>query len=364
MTPRTGFSPDGSNPLGFGMNRRFFFASVLAACSHPTPVTNTAVPDKPDKPLAFHVESIALPGATADGVAMDYLLFDPRTKTIWVPAGNTGAVDVVDVGTRAIKRVEFPTKEVEGRGGQKRVVGPSSATLGDGVVYVGNRADSTVCAVDEASLAKGTCGALDSSPDGIQYVAPTKEVWVTTPRDKSIRVLDAATLAQKARIALDGAPEGYALDVKRGRFYTNLEDKDKTLAIDLASRAIVATWEPKCGEEGPRGLRLDEAAGVLFVACTARVEALDVAGNGAVIASVDVGEGIDDFDYARGLLYVGAAKAGTLVVARVADNGRTLAKVAQIATGEGARNGVVDGDGRVYLADRKGGRLVVAVPDR
>ncbi len=55
-------------------------------------------------------------------------------------------------------------------------MGPSSAALGDGVVYVGNRGDQSVCAVDERTLARGTCATLDASPDGILYVPSTHEV--------------------------------------------------------------------------------------------------------------------------------------------------------------------------------------------
>ena len=235
--------------------------------------------------------------------------------------------------------------------GRKRKIGPSSATVGDGVVYVGNRADSTVCAVDARSLVRGACGRLDSMPDGLAYVAPTRELWVTTPRDKSVRILDGATLSQKAKLGFDGQPEGFAVDAARGRFYTNLEDKDRTLAIDLKSHQTVATWNPKCGEEGPHGLRIDEKGGLLFVACSARTEALDAGHDGAVLSSVDTGDGVDDLDYApaRHLLYVGAARAGKLTVARVDGRGK-LTVVAQVPTREGARNGVVVKDGTVYLA--------------
>ena len=39
-----------------------------------------------------------------------------------------------------------------------------------------------------------------------------------------------------------GEPEGFAVDDARGLFYTNLEDKDRTLAIDLKTRQITKTW--------------------------------------------------------------------------------------------------------------------------
>jgi len=332
-------------------------------------VASPAAPAEPAGATAgatYTVQPLPLPGASDDGILMDYLVFDPGTGFVWVPAGNTGAVDVVDTASGKVTQVSgFPTKEVEVRG-RKRSIGPSSATVGDGVVYVGNRGDSSVCAVDARSLTRGTCGQLDSMPDGLAYVAPTKELWVTTPRDKSVRILDGATLAQKAKLSFDGQPEGFAVDPVRGRFYTNLEDKDRTLAIDLKTRQTVATWNPKCGEDGPHGLRLDEKSGFLFVACDARTEALDAGHDGAVLSSVETGQGVDDLDYAPAsrLLYVGAAKAGKLTVARVDGRGK-ITLVAQVPTREGARNGVVTKDGRVYLGHAsapKSSELLVVSP--
>jgi hypothetical protein len=315
--------------------------AVDAAVATP-PAANTS---------GYTTAMITLPGGTADGVGMDYLLFDPRTKAVWVPAGNTGSVDVIDAATGKLTRVEgFVTQEME-RKGKKRVVGPSSAALGDGVVYIGSRGDSSVCAVDDVKLTKGTCGKLDSMPDGIAYVAKTKEVWVTTPRDKSIRILDAATLAQKAKLVFEGDPEGFAVDATRGRFYTNLEDKDQTLAIDLATHKTVATWKPNCGEDGPHGLRLAEPEGLLLIACSTRIEAMDVGHDGATLGSLDTGDGVDDLDYADAthLVYVGAAKAATLTVAQLDAKGK-LTLTATVPTKDGARNGVVDADSEILVA--------------
>jgi DNA-binding beta-propeller fold protein YncE len=315
-----------------------------------------------DEEGGYATTKIALPGGGADGIMMDYLLFDPRTNAVWVPAGNTGSVDVVDVASGKVSRIEgFATQEMERRG-KKRTVGPSSATLGPaGIVYVGNRGDFSVCSIDERALAKKTCGKLDAMPDGIAYVAPTNEVWVTTPRDKSVRILDGATLAQKARLTFEGEPEGFAVDATRKRFYTNLEDKDVTLAIDLASHAIAATWQPHCGEDGPHGLRLVEADGQLIVACSAEVHALDVAHDGKLVGQIAVGDGVDDLDYANHLVYAGAAKSGSLAIASLSPTGSLTAR-ATVQTATGARNGVVAANGAVYLAHGQGSELVVVAP--
>ncbi len=314
----------------------------------------------------YKVTMQPLPHEGATSIGMDYIAFDPSTGFVWAPAGNTAAVDVVDPATGTVKQITgFKTVEM-GTGERKRIAGPSSATVGAGVVYVGNRGDSSVCAFDSKTFAKGVCHQFDSMPDGILYVAATKEVWVTTPRDKSVRILDAGTLAEKSKLTFDGGPEGFAVDGKRGRFYTNLEDKDVTLAIDLHSHKTVATWPSTCGKDGPHGLRVDEGSGHLFVACSARAEVLDAGHDGAVLSSIDTGDGVDDIDYAPAThtLYVGASRAGQLIVAADDSHGK-LSLVAKVPTHEGARNPAVTSKGTVYLAHSGFGNLldlVVATP--
>ena len=304
---------------------------------------------------------IPLPGATGP-VALDYLAVDRAGGKVWVPAGETASVDVIDTATGKVTRIEgFPTVEREGRGG-KRMAGPSSATVGGGFVYVGNRGNSEVCAVDAAKLVKGACVTLPSPPDGLQYVAVTKEVWATTPRDKSITVIDAATpgkLSVKTKITFDGEPEGYAVDQARGVFYTNLEDGNKTLVLDAKTHKVTATWDPRCGKDGPRGLALDAAKGFLFVACTDHVQVLDAGHGGAPLSTLAAGEGVDNIDYLedKGQLYVAAGKSGTLTVLHVDPKG-ALSVLATAPSAPGTRVVVAAADGTAYVADGKQGRIL------
>jgi DNA-binding beta-propeller fold protein YncE len=315
---------------------------------------------------AYTTRTLALPDHGKGTITMDYIAYDPKTGYVWVPAINIGSVDVVDTSTGSVREISgFPTNEVEVRG-RKRVQGPSGVSIGDGVVYIGDRADSSVCAIDQKTLARKSCGHIDSTPDGVVYVAPTKEVWVTAPRDKSVRILDSQTLSQKEKLTFDGQPEGYAVDAKRGRLYMNYEDKDLTTAIDLKTRKTVAKWPAACGEDGPHGLSVDQDTGFLFVACSTQAEVLDAGHNGEKLSSIDTGDGVDDLHYspATHTLYVGAARDARLTVARVDGTGK-LTLVAQVPTHEGARNGVVTKDGTVYLAHSSLGQLpglIVASP--
>jgi DNA-binding beta-propeller fold protein YncE len=311
-----------------------------------------------DQSANYTSRTLALPDHGQGNITMDYIAYDPKTGYVWIPAINVGSVYVVDTGNSSVREISgFATNEVE-LGGRKRRQGPSGVSVGDGVVYIGDRADSSVCSIDEQTLARKTCGHIDSTPDGVVYVAPTKEVWVTAPRDKSVRILDSQTLTQKEKLTFEGQPEGYAVDAKRGYLYMNYEDKDLTTAIDLKTRKTVAKWPSSCGEDGPHGLSVDQDAGFLFVACSTQAEVLDVGHNGEKLSSINTGDGVDDLTYspATHMLYVGAAKDAQLTVARVDAAGK-LSLIAQVPTHEGARNGVVTKDGTVYLAHSQRGQL-------
>ncbi len=306
-------------------------------------------------PAALHAEPLPLPAPAP--VSMDYLA--AGSGQVWVPAGNTGKVFVLDAKAKTFREVPgFATKK--GRG--DRLMGPSSVSLSESTAYVGNRGDQSVCAIDRASLEKKGCLALPHSPDGVFFVKPTNEVWVTTPRDQSIHVLDVSSGAPKlsGRIAIDGEPEGYAVDEGRGIVFTNLEDKDKTLAIDAKTRKVVATFEPGCGEKGPRGIALDAARGLLFVACTDAIQALD-AKTGEKKGRAATGAGVDNIDYvaAKKLVYASAGQAEKLTLLEAADDG-ALTEVASGKVGKGCRVVVADTDGTAYAADSAGGKLWVA----
>jgi YVTN family beta-propeller protein len=306
------------------------------------------------------VRTVAIVAGQTAPVMMDYLAYDRSTDRVWVPAGNTASVLVLEASSERLERVPgFATAEVE-RDGHKRLIGPSSATVGDGVVYVGNRGDSSICAFDAKTLAKRQCGKVRGMPDGIAFVASTHEVWVTTPRDRSLVVLDAATLAEKAKVTVEGEPEGYAVDDAHGRFYTNLEDGNRTLAIDLRSRKVVATWSPGCGEAGPRGMALDGRRGFLVVACTDHLAVLDLGHDGKLVGRLDTGAGVDNIDYleSRQEIFAGAGGAGQLVVGKLSDAG-ALAPVSTVKTHAGTRNVVASASGAAFLIDPQEGAVMV-----
>jgi DNA-binding beta-propeller fold protein YncE len=319
----------------------------------------------------YELKPINLPGANGAPIALDYFAYDRAAGKLWVPASNTGCVDVIDEKTDAVSQVTgFPTGEIERRG-RKITVGPTAASVGDGVIYIGNRGNGTLCVIDAKTLASGECVPVSVdravTPDGVVYVAATRELWITLrPKAgndvaaKSIQVFDASSpqhLKPKTKISLENLAEGYAVDNQRGIFYTNIEETGKTVAIDMHSHKVIATWNP--GSSDLQGLALDTARRLLFVACGDHVVSIDAGHGGKVIASIATGPGLDNIDYSpdRKLLYAAASQAATLTVAEVDDYGKFHLK-ATVPTVKGARGVIAGKDETAYLIDPTNGSIL------
>ena len=320
---------------------------------------------------SYELKPIALPGANG-AVALDYFAYDPVTGKVWVPASNLGSVVVIDEKTDAVSQVAgFKTGEIERRG-RKVTLGPTAASIGDGVVYIGNRGDATLCWIDKSSLNRGECVSASSdhsiTPDGVLYVPATKEVWITTrpvsssnaEAAKALQVFDASDprhLKWKTKIQLDGLGEGYAVDNGRGLFYTNVEGPGSTIAIDARTKKIVSKWNPGSAEVG--GLTLDSARRFLFVACGDHVVNLDASHDGKILDSIQTGAGLDNIDYSteKKILYAAASQAATLTIAEVGDDGKFHLK-ATVPTVKGARSVIVAKDETAYLIDPAQGRIL------
>src|SRR5206468_8830978 len=268
----------------------------------------------------------------------------------------------------------FKTGEVELRG-RKLPLGPTAVSVGDGVVYIGNRGDLSLCVIDAHSLERGEClqvapasAGPAAAPDGVVYVAATHELWITTgapplgisSADKSLQVFDASDprhLKLKTKIPLDGSAEGYAVDNERGLFYTNIEETGNTVAIDVRAHKVLAKWN--VGSSALQGLALDNSRNFLFVACGDHVVSLDVGHSGKVIDSIPTGPGLDNVDFSPGrkVLYAAASQVATLSIAEVGDDGKFHLK-STVPTVKGAR-GVVAGKGETaYLIDPAEGRIL------
>src|SRR3989475_12051142 len=109
-----------SNNFGiWPMNRALKFARVGAIASIQIVWASGAIMKACAADSNYELKPISLPGASG-AVALDYFAYDRATGKLWVPASNTGSVDVIDEKTDAVTQVTgFKTGEIERRGDAK-----------------------------------------------------------------------------------------------------------------------------------------------------------------------------------------------------------------------------------------------------
>jgi len=356
--------------------RALSFSARIALTSIPIFLIVVAAFAQETRTSKFELKPLSLPGENGF-VMLDYVAFDRANQLLWVPAGNTGSVDVISANDE-IKRIEgFSVADVELMG-KRRPVGPSSVAIGEGVVYIGSRADSMICVVDSHTFKVGDCISFASAsagpgaaPDGLIYVGDTRELWATSgappigipAADRSIKIFSASAprkLVFAGKIPLTGSAEGYAVDNLHGRFYTNLEETGQIVAIDIRRRAVVSTWA-SCSE--PSGVAVDGKRNFIFVACSDHVIVLDGTHDGRMVGSIPTGAGVDniDFDQSNRILFAAAAEAAQLVSAKIDENGKAVS-ITITPTVKGTRSVVAGLNGSAYLIDPFGGRILKVVP--
>lgn len=303
--------------------------------------------------------SVRLPGGEG-GIGFDDLRYAPGLGRLLVPAGRTGRLDLLDPATGAVEVVEgFSASRTLGGHGQ----GTTSADEGMGLVFASDRTARELRIVDPGARRIVARARLGGIPDYVRWVEPRREVWVTEPGRQVIEVFRVVpgsppALERAGQVRVDDGPESLAIDPLRRRAYANTWH-DRTVAVDLDSRAVVARWPNRCW--GARGIALDAGRGLLFVGCEeGKAVVLDLRRGGTVAGSAAAGAGVDIVDYAPGLghLYVPGADGGDLTILAVGARGR-LTTLGRVATARGAHCVAADGDGRIYVCDPAKGRLLV-----
>src|SRR5438034_8100642 len=262
--------------------------------------------------------AVSLPGGE-EGIGFDDIVYAPALHQVIVPAAQTGRVYLIDAATRSHESCA---------GWQGRT---TSADAGEGYVFAADRTHSAVNVIDPKLHKVVASATLELEPDILRYVPATHEVWVTEedPEKGQVEILAFSAggnvlLSHAADVKVaGGGPESLAVDLARSRVYTNREDQKVTVAIDIASRRIVA--ERKNGTEGSSsGLALDETEAWLFVGSGAGgVAVVDVAHNGRILGTLKVGKSTDLIGYNPILrhVYVPDPKEGTLAIIGVSRAG-------------------------------------------
>lgn len=303
---------------------------------------------------------VPLPGGEG-GIGFDDLVFAPGLHRLLVPAGRSGNLDLIDPATRQI--VTIAGFSAQGRFVQGHGEGTTSADAGRGLLFAIDRTALKLVVIDPATQAVVAMAGLASSPDYVRWVEPTGELWVTEPDEDRIEIFTLpasgpAVPSHKGFLAVPGGPESLVVDAAHGRAYTHLW-KGTSLAIDLKTRAVVGHWPNGCG--GSRGIALDAERGFLFAGCAeGKAVVLDVNREGAVLAALNAGAGVDIIAYNPRLshLYLPGGKSGTMTILGVSKAGK-LSLLETVKTVPGAHCAAADDLHQVWICDPAQGRLLL-----
>ncbi len=333
---------------------------VIAACkagSKQSDPIATAPVARSDSPTLGDTEpppvrSVALPGGE-HGIGFDDLRFAHHIGRVVAPGGGTGTLALIDPSTDALTSIAgFGTAATTG--GHEN--GTTSADEGGGYLFAIDRTQLRVVVIDEKTSAIVGSAPRASAPDYVRWVDATRELWVTQPDDHRIEIftLAGATPKHAAFIAVKGGPESLVIDKQRA--FTHLWE-GKTVAIDVTTRKLTATWPNGC--TGSRGIALDPARGHLFVGCSeGRAVVLDTS-SGKQLGSIEVGAGVDVIDFNPHLshLYVPSARTATLSIVGVAADG-SLSVLDTVTTASGAHCVTADDRDTAWVCDPAKGRLL------
>lgn len=315
---------------------------ALAACGNDLPpagmcevATNGEMPVVDHVPLAGHA------------TGYDDLRFSPQLGKVLAIPGGAGKLYMIEPDSLDVTSVGVPT-------------GSESMDASATTLYVLDRSNSTILAIDATTLSTTATHRTTGSPDYVRYAPTIAEVWVTIPSRNRIEILNATTLAPIDGIDISGAPEGLTFD-SAGLAYT--QAGGRIIQIDVPRRIVVGEWETGCGSS--HGFpQVDEAYGLAIGGCSRNGGVGITTTSGEQRAGFEAGgsSAIFAHDGTKHHLFVRGDPGSTLDILAVCSDGGTsvLASVPITSNGHGA---TVDDRGNAWVCDSTtGGVLRISDP--
>jgi YVTN family beta-propeller protein len=258
----------------------------------------------------------------------DYLTADSEARRLYV--SHATQVEVLDLDSGTVVGTVADTPGVHGI-----AIAPE---LGRGFISAGRA--NKVKIFDLNTLHTTGEVSTGQNPDAIVYDPATKRVFAFNGGSDSATVIDAAKGTVAGTIALGGKPE-FATADGEGHVYVNLEDKSQVVKIDSRKLTAGDRW-PLAPCEEPSGMAMDRQHRRLFVGCGNKMMAVVDFGNGKVITTLPIGDGVDanGFDPEPGLAFSSNGD-GTLTVVHE-DTPDKFHVVENAKTEHGARTMAVD----------------------
>jgi DNA-binding beta-propeller fold protein YncE len=302
--------------------------------------------------------SVPLPDGSP-GIGFDDLRWSPSLRRVLAPGGRSGNLALVDPDTAAVTAIGGFSKDGSFDGGHD--FGATSVDEGRGFLFVTDRTAQELVVVDPRTNAIAARAPLAAEPDYVRYVAKTDEIWVTQPSAAAIEIFSLAkegvpVPSHAYAIPVDNGPESLVVDQTNGRAYTH-RWQEKTVVIDVASRATVAEWPNGCAAS--RGLAIDEQRGFFFAGCNEGTTSVIDVRDGHVLSTIARGAGFDVIGYSPSLghLYLAGSMCKCLLVLGVSKAGQ-LSLLDRYDAPGGTHCATADDRGHAWVCDPDGGRLL------
>jgi len=259
----------------------------------------------------------------------DYLIADAAAGRVYVSHG--AEVDVVDTKTGEV------AGKITGLHGVHGIALAPEFDRG----FISNGQSGTVTIFDLKKIEKiGDDVPAGKNPDCIIYDPSSKRVFAFNGRSSSATAIDAKDGKVAGTVELEGKPEFAAADGK-GRVYVNIEDKSEVFDIDAKNLTVEHKWSLAPCEE-PSGMAMDTKSRRIFSGCHNKMVAVMNADTGKVVATPEIGEGVDATAFDPGLKYVyNSCGDGTLSIAHE-DSPDKYTIVEQVKTTPRARTMALD----------------------
>jgi DNA-binding beta-propeller fold protein YncE len=270
--------------------------------------------------------------------AWDYASVDAAARRLYVTHG--AKIVVIDIDKDAVVGEIADTPGVHGF-----AIAPEL-----GLGFSSNGMENKSSIVDLKTLQTKMKVDTGANPDAILYDPGQKEVYAFNGRGKSATVFEAESGKVITTIPLPGKPEFAQVDVKAGRIYNNIEDKNEVIVIDTKTHTVVATW-PIAPGEGASGMAIDLVNHRLFLGAENLMVMMDST-SGKVITTIPIGPGVDanTYDAATKLAFASCGGDGTVTIAHE-DSSDKLTVVQVLQTARGARTMTLDPKThKIYLA--------------
>jgi len=303
-------------------------AAFIAGLSDPVGAVTTSPP-------AYHVTRTVALGAPD---RWDFVVFDPASHRVFVAHGDR--VTVVDARDGTI------VGSVDGMAGGTHGIAISTAA---GRGYTDDGRAGIVVSFDLETLKPIRQIKAEEDADDIILDPASGHIFVVNGDSGKLTVIDPKTDAAIATIDAGGGLEA-AVSGGNGKLYVDGAEKKEIARIDTATNKVDAHWPiPNC--TSPHGLAIDRDTHRLFASCVNEVLTVVDADNGAVVATLPIGQRTDGaaFDAKRKLIFSSNGD-GTLSVIQEKD-AQTYVSLGNVQTAVTGRTMDIDPEtGRLYIA--------------